>query len=98
MALIARDNEGRVYLRGDLLVSDVNEYLELALPDEADTLSGLVFSALGRPPQEGEEVAIGDITIRVEAMEDLGVREVSLKLPPTDNVAPYSEWEVADHE
>jgi CBS domain containing-hemolysin-like protein len=98
MALIARDQEGRVYLRGDLLVSDVNEYLELNLPDEADTLSGLIFSELGRPPTAGDEVVFGDIQIRVEAMADLGVSEVSLQLPPTEKVATFSEWEVADHE
>ncbi len=98
MALIARDNEGRVYLRGDLLVSDVNEYLELSLPDETDTLGGLIFSELGRSPIEGDEVTFGDIQIRVEAMADLGVSEVSLQLPPTEEVAPFSEWEVADHD
>ncbi|NHZ71952.1 MAG: DUF21 domain-containing protein [Aquificales bacterium] len=98
MALIARDQEGRVYLRGDLLVSDVNEYLELSLPDEADTLSGLIFSELGRSPNAGDEVVFGDIQIRVEAMADLGVSEVSLQLPSTEEVAPFSEWEVADHE
>ena len=98
MALIARDQEGRVYLRGDLLVSDVNEYLELSLPDEADTLSGLIFSELGRPPKAGDDVVFGDIQIRVEAMEDLGVSEVSLQLPPTEEVVTFSEWEVADHE
>ncbi len=98
MALAAIDKEGRIYLRGDLLVSDVNEYLELQLPVEADTLSGLVFSELGRPPEEGEEITIGDTKIRVEAMEDLGVREVSLEMSPDDSVAPYSEWDVVDHE
>lgn len=99
MALIARDRQGRVYLRGDLLISDVNEYLELNLPDEAaDTLSGLVFSELGRSPNEGDEVAVGDIQIRVEAMEDLGVLEVSLQLPVTEHSAAFSEWEVVDHD
>jgi CBS domain containing-hemolysin-like protein len=98
MAVAAIDKEGRIYLRGDLLVSDVNEYLELNLPSEADTLSGLVFSELGRRPAEGEEIIVGDTKIRVEALEDLGVGEVSLELPPSDTVAPYSEWEVVDHE
>lgn len=98
MALIARDKEGRIYLRGDLLVSDVNEYLELNLPDTADTLSGLIFSQLGRPPQNGDEIPVGDATIRVEAMEDLGVSEVSLLLPPSEHVIPFSDWEMADHE
>ncbi|MFO7682082.1 MAG: hemolysin family protein [Chloroflexota bacterium] len=99
MALIARDQQGRVYLRGDLLISDVNEYLELKLPDEAaDTLSGLIFSELGRSPNEGDEVTLGDIQIRVEVMEDLGVSEVSLQLPVTEHTAAFSEWEVADHD
>ncbi len=96
--LIARDKDGRIYLRGDLLVTDVNEYLELALPVEADTLSGLVFSLLGRPPAEGDEVTAGGTTIRVEAMVDLGVQEVSLLLPPSDSATGFTEWEVVDHE
>lgn len=98
MALFSKDNEGRIYLRGDLLVSDVNEYLDLHLPDEADTLSGLVFSELGRAPEAGDVVTIGDIAIQVESMEDLGVSEISLHLPPTDSEELFTEWEVSDHE
>lgn len=99
MALIARDKQGRIYLRGDLLVSDVNEYLELALPEEtADTLGGLIISELGRPPEEGEEITINNTKIQVEQMEDYGVQEVSLKLAQDGDVAPYSEWEVEDYE
>jgi len=98
MALIARDKEGRVYLRGDLLVTDVNEYLDLALPIEADTLSGLIFSLLWRPPAEGDEVTAGGTLIRLEAMVDLGVKEVSLQLPPSDSASGFTEWEVVDHE
>ena len=98
-AIIARDKEGRIYLRGDLLVSDVNEYLELDLPEEAaDTLSGLIFSALGHPPTEGVEVRFGDIAVRVEIMEDLGVGEVSLLLPPSDTETRYTEWDIAEHD
>lgn len=98
-AVIARDKEGRIYLRGDLLISDVNEYLELELPEEtADTLSGLVFSLMGRPPVEGDEVSYGDISIRVETMEDLGVGELSLLMPPSDTETHFSEWDIADHD
>ncbi len=99
MAVIARDKEGRIYLRGDLLVSDVNEYLELKLPEEgADTLSGLVFSQLGRPPLAGDEVRVAEVVIRVETMEDLGVSEVSLTLPPREADSPFSEWDIAEHD
>ncbi len=99
MALIARDKEGRIHLRGDLLVSDVNEYLELNLPEEtADTLGGLIISELGHPPKEGEEITISNIVIQVEQMEDFSVQEVSLILAKDNNVSPYSEWEVEDYE
>lgn len=76
----------------------MNEYLELNLPTEADTLSGLVFSVLGRPPVQGEVIVIGETQIRVEAMADLGVSEVSLQLPPLEDMGNFSEWEVADHD
>jgi CBS domain containing-hemolysin-like protein len=97
-ALVAQDKEGRVYLRGDLLVSDVNEYLNLSLPDTADTLSGLIFSKLGRAPAVGDQLSFEDTVIRVEEMADLGVSEISLVLPQTDSKAPFGEWEVAEHE
>ncbi len=98
MALIVRDNEGRIFLRGDLLVADVNEYLNLDLPQEADTLSGLVFSLLGGAPTVGDEIIAGGTKVRVEAMEDLGVQEVSLQLPLTDNVTSIPEWEGGEDE
>lgn len=98
-AIIARDKEGRIYLRADLLVGDVNEYLELELPEEAaDTLSGLVFSRLGRPPVVGDEVRFEEVVIRVETMEDLGVGEVSLALPPREADSPFTEWDMAEHD
>jgi CBS domain containing-hemolysin-like protein len=100
MAPYARDKEGRIYLRGDLLVADVNEYWELKLPEEAaDTLSGLIFSQLERQPQIGDEVIFGDVTIRVEAMADQAVSELSLYLPTAAYEEPsFIEWEAADHE
>jgi putative hemolysin len=97
-ALISLDAEGKIYLRGDLLVSDVNEYLGLDLPDVADTLSGLVLSELGRPAELGDEVAVGDAVIRVEAMVDLGVSEVSLQTAPAEMTDHVGDWEVAEHE
>lgn len=100
MAVMSVDQEGRrVHLRGDLLISDVNEYLELDLPEEeANSLSGLVFQALGRPPEEGEEVSFGDTVVRVERMEDLGVAEVSIQIGVEDTFPRVEEWEISTGE
>lgn len=99
MALISRDKNGRIYLRGDLLVTDVNEYLELNLPEDHDTLSGLVLSELGRRAKIGDEVSVGNTSLRVEALADPGVSEVSIALPPMEESEDsFIEWEVIDHD
>jgi len=99
MDLVSQDKEGRIYLRADLLVSDLNEYLGLSLPDEpADTLGGLVLNELGRPPRAGDEVTVAGITIRVQAIDDLSIAEVSLQMPLSDSLSQLGEWVVADHE
>jgi CBS domain containing-hemolysin-like protein len=98
LPLISSDKEGRIHLRGDLLVTDVNEYLDLSLPDEeADTLGGLVFNELGRVPTVGDKVKTGTpaTTIRVESMEGRSITEVSLLLA-ADTPPHISEWEVGD--
>jgi CBS domain containing-hemolysin-like protein len=94
LPLISSQKDGRLRLRADLLVTDVNEYLGLNLPDDdVDTLGGLVFSELGRLPVVGDEISLGEpeVTIRVEAMEALGVTEVSLQLS-LDQPPHVEEW------
>jgi CBS domain containing-hemolysin-like protein len=106
LPLISYDQMGRIYLRSDLLVTDVNEYLNLDLPEsEADTLGGLVFNKLGRLPFVGDEVTLGTpgSTIRVEAMEGRSVTELSLQLPadipvPGSDMPRIGEWEIAEHD
>jgi putative hemolysin len=106
LPLISSDKTGRIYLRGDLLVSDVNEYLNLSLPEaEADTLGGLILSQMGRLPEAGDETTIGapGIVIRVEAMENRTITEISLQRPAdfmlqVDAFARIGEWEVGDHD
>lgn len=94
-ALVSIDKEGRLHLRADVLVTDVNEYLDLELPeDSADTLGGLVFSALGRIPSVGDVVTFNTIAIRVEQLDDLSVSEVSLPVGPNFNLLKATEWEV----
>lgn len=98
-ALVSIDKEGRIHLRADLLVSDVNEYMGLDLPDDAaDTLGGLVISALGRRPEVGETVEVGDTTLRVESVEDLSATVVSIPKPASAPLSSIGEWEVGNDE
>ncbi|HIP71708.1 MAG TPA: hypothetical protein EYH05_09970 [Anaerolineae bacterium] len=89
-----------MYLRGDLLVADVNEYLELDLPEDHDALSGLVISELERKPKVGDEIEIGKVNIRIESLADPGVSEISL-LPPSqeqEDEDVFIEWELGEHD
>ncbi len=80
--LIARDAEGAILLRGDVLVGDVNEYLLLDLPtDRANTMGGLITSLLGRPARIGDELTIAGHTLHVRAVDDLAVTRISVTLP-----------------
>ena len=100
MAPYSQDKEGRIYLRGDLLITDVNEYWSLQLPEEtAETLSGLIYSELGRKPRVGDEITFGEVTIQVETMDDQAVSEISMVLPNQPEEGPlFVEWEAVDHE
>ncbi len=80
---VALRGQGRLIVRGDVLVSDLNEALDLLLPSEsANTVGGLVLRELGRPPKPGDTVMIGDLLIRVDAVEGNGVSAVSFRITP----------------
>ncbi|MEM7131156.1 MAG: hemolysin family protein [Chloroflexota bacterium] len=49
----------RLFVKGDIQVDHINEWLDLKLPvDDADTIGGLIFSQLGKLPQVGDTVSI----------------------------------------
>lgn len=88
--LIAPAGDGRIVVRGDMLVAQLNALLDLSLPtDTANTVGGIVLNELGRAPQVGDEVEAGSTYLRVEAVAGRSVREVSLLLPP--NATPLEE-------
>jgi CBS domain containing-hemolysin-like protein len=91
-ALVLQDNE-RMLVRGDVQIEDLNELLGIYLPtDNVDTVGGLVTSTLGRIPNIGEEVTIGETILRVEKMAQNRVLEISLPVSPTQ-VERLQEYE-----
>jgi CBS domain containing-hemolysin-like protein len=81
-ALISRMGAGRLVVRGDMLIANLNEMLGLSLPhDVSHTLGGLVQEVLGRVPRPGDEVAVGAVRLRVETVANMAPQEVCLMLP-----------------
>ncbi|GHG06803.1 hemolysin [Deinococcus piscis] len=75
-------NGSRITARGDVLLEVLNDRYSLDLPaDEVDTVSGLMWSELGRLPAVDDQVVLGDLVVRVEAMDRRAVRRVSFDLP-----------------
>ncbi len=73
----------RLYVAGDVLVEDLNEWLDLELDSEmVDTLGGLVMDARGDVPEPSEQVEVAGIPFRVERVEGKWVARVSLPVTP----------------
>lgn len=75
-------NGTRITARGDVLLEVLNDRYGLELPaEDVDTVSGLMWSELGRLPAVDDQVAVGGLVMRVEAMDRRAVRRVSFDLP-----------------
>jgi putative hemolysin len=80
-ALIEARGDGQFVVRGDMLIDDLNDLLDLRLPhDQANTIGGLLIEELGRIPREGDSLEVSNVRLRVESVENLAVRLVCLTL------------------
>lgn len=90
--LVAPAGEGRLVVRGDMLVSHLEEMLDVDLPHETShTVGGLLLDALGRIPAVGDQVQVDGLTLRVEAVAGNSVNSVCIILPPDVHIDPAGE-------
>ncbi len=70
---------GHLVVQGTVHLPDVETYVSIGQHEhDVKTVGGLVWAQLGRRPEVGDEVAIGNVTFRVEAMAGLTITQVSL--------------------
>jgi CBS domain containing-hemolysin-like protein len=85
-------SENVIRVRGDMLVSELNEIMDLHLPSiDIDTIGGLVLSTLGRVPNQGELVDLGEILCTVEEMDGYGVTAIRIELTPKQ-ISRVTNW------
>jgi CBS domain containing-hemolysin-like protein len=73
---IFRDFRGRLHVSGTARVEEAGDALGVELEhDDVDSVSGLVLTLLGRPPQVGDVVEYDHVRFEVVAVEGHGVRE-----------------------
>lgn len=71
----------RLWIRGDVLIDELDDLLEVDLPtDEADTIGGLLVAQHGQLPVVGDVVEIGAAHFRIEEMEFNRVGRASVAL------------------
>lgn len=70
-------DEGEYIFRGRIDLDDFNEIMETNLPnDDADTLSGYIYTRLGHVPEAGESIAEDGLILTVEQVSERRIRKV----------------------
>jgi putative hemolysin len=85
--------DGVYRVSGKVSIDDVNEMLDVELPDEGwDTVAGLVLDLFGRIPKEGERVPFEGLAFTAEEVQGRRIAKVLIeRVPQTDE----AEVEVA---
>jgi CBS domain containing-hemolysin-like protein len=69
--------DGVYRVDGKASIGEVNEMLDVELPDEEwDTVGGLMLGLLGSIPKQGEEVAFQDLTFRAEKVNGRRIAKI----------------------
>lgn len=72
--------DGQLRVDGRVYVDDINELLELDLPDdEFETVNGLVFTLLGHIPMQGEILELDNVIFNIEKTEGHRSAKILLK-------------------
>jgi putative hemolysin len=86
---VERVDESTVRVDGTFPIDDFNEEFGTELPQEDyHTVAGLVFGALGRAPNEGDEIAFERLRFRVLEVEGARIERLQVEFRPEDNGRP----------
>ncbi|WP_276255521.1 hemolysin family protein [Halomontanus rarus] len=85
-APITKLDETTALVRGDVDIAEVNESLDLDLPDgeEFETIAGLLFNRAGRLVEQGETFNCSDVQLRVETVEQTRITKVRIRTTPSN--------------
>jgi len=74
--LVERVNEFEGVFNARVTIDDVNDALALDLPDEGDSLGGLVYQRLEKMPKVGDQVRVGNAAITVMNVVGRRIKQV----------------------
>ncbi|MBI3649129.1 MAG: HlyC/CorC family transporter [Actinobacteria bacterium] len=81
--------EGVYRVSGKASIDDVNEFLDVELPDEEwDTVAGLVLDIFGRIPKGGEKVSFRGLEFTAEEVQGRRIAKVLIARAPNGDAEP----------
>jgi putative hemolysin len=73
-------------INGMLDIGEINDILGTHMPEEEfDTISGMLLSHLGKMPEVGDEVTIGNLYFRIEEVDDKRISKIRIERRNNDN-------------
>ncbi|MFW6003324.1 MAG: hemolysin family protein [Halanaeroarchaeum sp.] len=80
--------EGTVLVRGEVNIDEVNETLDIELPEgeEFETIAGFIFNRAGRLVEEGESFTFENVELRVEQVENTRIMKARVIRHPPEEV------------
>ncbi|WP_410765895.1 hemolysin family protein [Haloferax sp. DFSO60] len=74
-------SENTFLVRGEVNIDEVNEVLEIDLPEgeEFETLAGFIFNRAGRLVEEGEELTYDDVIIGIEEVDNTRIMKARIE-------------------
>ncbi|ELY78767.1 hemolysin family protein [Natrinema pallidum] len=91
-------DDDTVLVRGEVNIEDVNEALEIDLPEgqEFETIAGFIFNRAGRLVEEGEEITYDGVRITVEDVENTRIMMARLTRLEADATASDGDESVEE--
>ena len=78
-------SDGRYRVNGRASIDDINELLDVELPqDEWDTMAGLFYALLGAVPTQGETVRYGDLEFTAQRVQGRRIASVLITRRPQE--------------
>jgi CBS domain containing-hemolysin-like protein len=86
------DSQGRLRVPGTMRVNEVGQEFERDIEhEEVDSVSGLILTLLGRPPEVGDAVQYERLHFEVTAVKGHGVEECAVTLIPASSPGTTDE-------
>jgi putative hemolysin len=77
------EDDHTVLVAGSMTIDDFNETVGTQLPqDGVRSMAGLVFTALGRRPEQGDTVTLGSVHLSVDEIDRLRIKRLRVTLTP----------------